>query len=159
MPMSNDERSRYAEKRRERIYTYMTQDPPVPLAHIMQMEGLTERPLRKYIRELELEYGITYIHTPGTRGGDSLMPYGLSDATVRFRSNLGDELFKVTGPTNDVGVNGRVDAAPHVGLNPREQIRAEGKPFNHDWTLSQMERLARTLGEDPREFILKCLTT
>lgn len=158
MGMTVKERAENAKLRKERILTYIQQDPPVPFNNIMSMEGISERILRAIISELQNEHGIKYIDTPKSKSGD-YMPFGLTEATARFRSMLARELYRVNGPDNPFGFKDRLEAAPAVGLNPREQIRAESKPFIHDWTLSQIERLARQLGEDPREFMLKCLTT
>lgn len=158
MGMSREDRSAYAVERRARILTFITQDPPVPLENILRMEGITDRTARGVIAELEKEHGIRYIDTPGARVGQAI-PFGLSPSTNRLRANLANELYRVTNSHNQFGFKGREDAAQAVGLNPRQQIRAENKPFGHDWTLSQIERLARTLGEDPWEFLLKCTTT
>lgn len=158
MGMSRDQRIENAKLRKERVRKLITQPNPLPLSHIMAMEGMTERPLRQLIKEIEREEGIEYIGTPACKGEGSPPP-GLTEATSRLRSNLANELYRITNPHNAFGIIGREDAAPLVGLNPRQQIRAENKPFTHDWTLSQIERLARTLGEDPWEFLLKCLST
>lgn len=159
MGMSASEQAEYARRRKERILTYLTQDPPVSLVNIMAMEGVAERPLRLTIKELEDEHGLEYLGSVGARTGAS-MPYGLTEATARFRARLADHLYRITDvDTSIVNIKGRTEAAPIVGLNPREQIRAEQKPFAYDWSLSQMERLARALGKDPRDFILDCLSS
>ena len=158
MGMTNEQRTAAARLRKARVLDYITQDPPVPLPHIMQMEGMSERPLRAMIRELETEHGVKYTTTAGAKKGD-LPAFGLSEATSRLRSRLARELYRLTAPENEFNLDGRMQVAPMTGLNPREQIRAEEAPWGHDWTLSQIERLARSLGEDPREFMLKCLTT
>lgn len=158
MGASREEATEIALKRKQRILEYITQNPPVPISIISEMEGIHDRPLRQIVKELEEEHGIKYICTEGARRGSDL-PYGITEATNRLRANFGNELYKVTNPNNDFGYRNRHDAAPAVGMNNREQIRAETKPFCHDWKLSQIERLARRLGEDPREFLLRCLTT
>lgn len=157
MEISRDEVSDVRNRRKQRILSYITQDPPVPLKNIVAMEGATTPHIRVMIQELEEEHGIKYLGTIGVRqGGD--MPYGLTDATNRLRANLATELYQLTCEDNDFGFRSRRDVAPVVGMHNREQIRAENKPFTHDWTLSQIERLANHLGEDPREFLLRCLT-
>jgi hypothetical protein len=158
MGMKLEERSEYARTRKARILQYITQDPPVSLYNVMSMEGMSERPLRVVLKELEQEHGVKYLGTAAARD-DGGMPYGLTDASNRLRSNLANALYRVTNPHNEFGFKGRNQVAAEVGLNPREQIRAEQTPFRHNWTLSQIERLARVLGEEPREFLLKCSTT
>lgn len=159
MGLSASEKAEYARRRKERIYAYMTQDPPVSLMNIMAMEGVAERPLRLTIKELEDEHDLDYLGTSGARTGASI-PFGLTEATVRLRARLADNLYKITDvDTSVVDIKGRQEAAPIVGLNPREQIRAEQKPFAFDWSLSQIERLARALGKDPRDFLMECLSS
>lgn len=148
-----------ARRRRERILTYITQDPPVPYANIRMMEGMHDRSCRVLIHELEEEHGIKYLNTPASKAPPTALPYGLTDATARLRGRLGDHLHSLRTRGRNHDAYGRNQIAPLVGMNPREQGRAEALPFNHDWTLSQIERLARELGEAPKEFLLKCLTT
>lgn len=157
MTLTLELRKEIARKRKERITKYITQDPPVPFYNIMKLEGMSERPLRLIIKDIEKENGISYLGTAAARDDGAPAP-GLSDSTARFRSRLAVNLFRLrTDPK--FGIAGREDLAPRVGINPREQIRAEQAPYRHDWSLGQIERLARELGEEPRDFILKCLTT
>lgn len=146
-----------AAERRERIKGYMTQDPPLSFGRIRQMEGMTDRSLRQIVKELEAELGVQYmaLHIQD-QPGDA--PYGLTTSTSRLRQKLADALYTLLERGSDGDKIGRHTAAPRVGLNNREQIRAESRPFNHDWKLSQIERLARELNRDPREFLLSCLT-
>lgn len=149
-----------AQRRKERILTYMTQDPPVDLPTIAKMEGMHERALRFLIKsEIEPENGVDYLGKASKPSATNAVPYGLSTSTARFRQKLGDHLYLLRERGNDSSHFGRNQIAPRVGMNNRQQLKAEQRPFAHDWSLSQIERLARELGEDPREFMLKCLTT
>ena len=143
--------------RRERIKEYMTADPPVSLKRIRLMEGLTDRSIRQLVKEIEAELGIDYF---GMHIRDEIdgLPYGLTSATLRLRQKLGDHIYLLNQRGSESKRIGRHSVAPRIGLNNREQIRAEQRPFNHDWTLSQIERLARELNRDPVEFLLSCLT-
>lgn len=157
--MSREEIAEFSQRRKERILTYITQDPPVPMVNIMAMEGITEKLLRDTIYDLQKDHGIKYTGTAASRAGITAV-YGLSDDTLRLRAKLADNLYAATDPdTGQLGLKGRLEACPILGMNHREQIRAESKPFNHDWTLSQIERLARALGKNPRDLLLECLTT
>lgn len=148
-----------AQRRKERILAYMTQDPPVPLNQIKLMEGMHDRACRILIQEIEQERGIKYLGSPASKTAKEALPYGLTNATARLRGRLGDHLYQLRERGNNHDNFGRNQVAPQIGLNARQQLRAEQTPFNHDWSLSQIERLARALGENPREFLLKCLTT
>lgn len=153
-----EEISRAAKERRERILQYITANPPRPLAAIKIAEGMADRSLRLVIKELEQEHGIEYLGKHSRRGKNTDIP-GLTNATTRFRQKLGDQLYLLRERGNDSNQYIRNAIAPQVGLNAQQQIRAEQKPFNHDWTLSQIERLAVQHGRDPVEFMLWCLTS
>lgn len=144
-------------RRRERIMGYISQEPPLPMSTMTQMEGITDRTIRTIIKELEVEHGFEYL-SQGFRKTKNTVPYGLTPATLRLRQMLGDQLFLLRNRGHDSTAQGRNNVAPQLGLNIREQIRAEQRPFNHDWKLSQIERLARELGRDPRELLMSCLT-
>lgn len=63
------------------------------------------------------------------------IPYGLTGATIAIRARLGGIIAKMT----EDGLS-RAEIGELTGLNARESHRAEQRPFNHDWTLSQIER-------------------
>lgn len=65
-------------------------------------------------------------------------PYGLTEKSVPFRMFLASILFSM----GERGYN-RTQIASITGLNKHESCRAERNPFNHDWTLSQIERTLR----------------
>lgn len=148
-----------AAARKERIRVMMTQDPPVPYQQIRLAEGMHDRACRGLIKEIEAELGIRYLGTPLSKGDTKDLPFGLTSATSRLRGRLADYLYQLRERGNNHDKFARNQVAPKIGLNARQQLRAEQAPFSHDWTLSQIERLAVELGEDPREFLLRCLTT
>jgi len=149
--------SEEARRRRERILGYVQQEPPMPMATIMEVEGMTNRSVRSIIKELEVEHGFDYLSQRLRKASDA-MPHGLSPATLPLRQRLGDQLYLLRQRGQNSEIQGRNSVAPQLGMNNREQIRAEQRPFNHDWKLSQIERLARELGRDPRELLMSCLT-
>lgn len=149
--------SQEALRRRERILGYVRQDPPMPLASIMEVEGITNRSARNIIKELEQQHGIDYLSQRLRKARDA-MPHGLTPATLPLRQRLGDQLYLLRQRGQNSEAQGRNAVGPQLGMNYREQIRAEARPFNHDWKLSQIERLARELGRDPRELLMSCLT-
>lgn len=141
-----------AKKRRDRIYAYITQDPPVPFNTILMMEGMHDRACRSIINEFEREHGFEYFGVASRNTTTDGLPYGLTQASARMRHGLGNALFFYVQ-----NVGSRDLVAPKIGMNKRQQIRAETKPFSHDWTVSQIERLARELGKQPMEFIIECM--
>lgn len=157
--ITRDDIQEEAARRKERILAFMTQDPPVPYNQIKLMEGMHDRACRQIIKELEAEHGLDYLGTPAAKTPKDALPYGLTTATAHLRGRLGDHLYQLRQRGNNHDNFGRNQVAPRVGLNARQQLKAEDRPFGHDWTLSQIERLARELGENPAEFLLKCLTT
>ena len=148
-----------AAARKVRILSFMTQDPPVPYENIRLMEGMHDRACRQLIKKIEAEEGIVYLGTPASKKPKDALPHGLTGATARLRGKLGDHLYQLRNRGNNHDNFGRNQVAPLIGLNNRQQTRAEQRPFAHDWTLSQIERLARELGRDPVEFLTSCLTT
>jgi len=155
--VSREEIMQAAAERRERIRGYMTQDPPLSVKQIVELEGMTDRSCRILIREIDKEFSIGYMAMK-LRPDMSATPFGLTPSTLRLRQKLGDHLYMLVERGTEGNKIGRNSVAPRVGLNGREQLRAEQRPFNHDWRLSQIERLARELNRDPREFLLSCLT-
>lgn len=156
---SRQEISEQAAERRNRILAYMTQDPPLPLPTIIKMEGMHDRSCRVIVKELDAEHELGYMANQLRRPYKDDMPHGLTTATSRFRMKLGNYVYMLRERGSDADSLSRGEVASKIGLNNRQQLRAENRPFNHDWTLSQIERLAREHGENPMEFMLKCLTT
>jgi hypothetical protein len=156
--MPQEDIMRSAQERRDRILGYMTQDPPMPVARIRDVEGITDRTARMLIARVQEETGVQY-NGLNTRDPPGSMPFGLTTASLRLRQKLGDYVYLLNQRGDKSEKIGRNRAAFRMGLNNREQIRAEQRPFNHDWKLSQIERLARELNRDPMEFLLSCLTS
>lgn len=79
------------------------------------------------------------------------LTYGLTDESRPLRARLGDHLYKLNlNPT---------DTARVVGVTAKAQKQARDRPFNHDWTLSQIERLSRECGLTFREVIISAILT
>lgn len=98
--------------------------------------------LRQIIKKLSQDHGVKYTPQAET------MPYGLTPETLTLRMFLGDKLFEVQQK-----MGGRIGATRLTGLNVREQVRAEQRPWSHDWTLSQIERLAHALGTTAKDLL------
>lgn len=133
--MTFDEYQDYAAERKSRVWEYMKQTPPLAIREIAAREGFTERYVRHQIKKLEQESGVIF-------GGWGLKyKAALSASSYRVRAQLAEQLYVLR---ERIGHPAKV--ATLVGLNPREQLRATNRPFAHDWTLSQIERLAQVLG-------------
>ena len=62
-------------------------------------------------------------------------PFGLTQDTDSLRARLGAIIATMT----ENGLS-REEIGELTGLNKRESHRAERRPFDHDWKLSQVER-------------------
>jgi hypothetical protein len=156
-PITHEAIRAAAAERKARIQGYMTETPPKPLQWIRRREGLSDRTLRLIMKEIEGETGINF-GALNIRPAKDDLPYGMTQATARLRQKLGDLTYLLRERGNNSDLYSRNSVAPLLGLNGREQLRAEQRPFNHDWTLSQIERLAREHNRSPVELLLSCLT-
>ena len=121
-----------------RILDYITGDNQLSFRAIQTSEGLSAGLARQKIKELEREHGVSYFGTAAAKGG---VPYGLTDDSRAMRARLSDALHAVARKQPD-----KAAVSALTGLNRREQRRAIERPFRHDWTVSQIERLARLVG-------------
>ena len=144
---------REAANRRERIRAMLEENPPPSLRRIAEREGMREKAVRNILEDFG-DIGAQFI-SRSIRSPRDETPYGLTPATANLRRKLGDMVFLIRQRGDHNGPN---SIAPKIGLNFQEQPKAETGPFNHDWKLSQIERLARELGRDPRELLMSCLT-
>lgn len=138
MPLTREELKDLTQRRTLRILGYVAQPHPLCLSEIAAREGMTLCKVRKVIVELERDHGFRYLGTPAARG---VANNDLAGLARPLRSRLADLLHKLT-----MQYESRELLAPVLGMNPREQLRAISKPYRHDWTLSQIERLALALG-------------
>lgn len=138
MPLTRCELKELIQRRTLRIHGYVTQPQPLCLNEIVAREGTTLCEVCKIIKRLERDRGFQYLGTPAARG---VADNDLAGLARPLRSRLADLLYKLSGQYES-----RDLLAPVLGMNPREQLRALNKPYRHDWTLSQIERLALALG-------------
>lgn len=123
-------------QRDERIVEMMRRGRPVRA--IAQMEGLEADYCRKICKSLAAREGFEYNPAKVTRSDMSFV--GLTEASRGFRRYLGDKLHKLGDDPRRV--------ARLVGMTQRCRKYAMERPFNHDWTLTQIERLAAALEMD-----------
>jgi hypothetical protein len=110
---------------------------------IAQREGLNHRVASNIINDLIAKHGLTYVPK------DDVHAYGTTNETALLRSALGGYLFDLR---QQLGGD-RAEVARLVGLNRRDQVRAEQRPFQHDWKVSEMERLAHATGITLKELL------
>ena len=112
-----------------------------PVRIIAKTIGIEHDYCRKLIVKLANENCIDY-QPDNSIERSKQPPVGISDASRRFRSRLGDMLYTLTDKSDARAV------ARQIGMPIRSQKYAKETPFNHDWTLSQIERLAISLDKD-----------
>lgn len=135
--MSISSRDDALTRRKARIVDYIKQGKP-PL-EICDLEGLdpANEP-RRMRKEIADPMGLT-INTAATAPPPAaLMEVGTKDLPIK--ANL---KTKLAGLRNN---HHYVDVGHMVGLTNKEQIRAMTSPYTHDWTISQIQRLAVACG-------------
>jgi len=119
-------------KQIERITGYIKDKYGVP--DIIDREGGDPKVISDLCREIGQQLGIKPV-----QGHTDLLPYGLSSSGpgAKLRSTLGNHLFRLTKNHHfrEVSVM--------TGLTNAEQKRALNNPPRHDWSLSQIERMAK----------------
>lgn len=121
-----------------------------PLASIAKLTGTNQDYCGDLIEKLVKEYGLTYAPAkPGTED----MPVGVTSDSHTFRNNLAPLVYDLRETDHHLQI------ARDTGLLNIAQRRASSRPHNHDWTLSQLERLARRLDIPFKEMMLKALLT
>jgi len=144
-----DQRAKLLTERDNRLAEFMRQQRPI--AAIAELEGLEADYCRKRCRVVAAERGIVY-KPPRPRPEDKAENmYGLSDESKAFRVGLGEILYK----HRESGQH-QLDVARDIGLIQAAQVRATQRPFNHNWTISQIERLAVAVGRPFKEVLLEC---
>lgn len=133
------------QSREERIVELLNRGVPFP--QIAQIEGLDIHYATRLCRQIAKKHGIS--HTPNKRRSPN-PPEGMTDASASFRTKLGTKLILLK---NQFSTR---ELAKKTGLNARAQKRATDGS-HHDWTISQLERLAGTLGISFKELVVSTL--
>lgn len=134
--VSQEVRSRLDERDQRMIQMMLIGYPTTAIA---KLEGLDQDYCRKICAKLSKDNQIVHVQRQTTSRVEA--PVGLTDASRRMRSRLADHLHELS----DLLDNDLRRVSGVVGLNLRDQKYAKERPFNHDWTLSQIERLAKGL--------------
>lgn len=113
------------------------------LSDIMIIEGLDPGNDRKRLKELAKKHGLSIIEGPRSAKKESTGPVPFVDESVNMR--LGSALREVVNATDpdEVGLV--------TGMTRTERLRAYiGR---HNWTLSQLSRLAKKINMTPGELL------
>jgi hypothetical protein len=111
---------------------------------IASRAGMNELAARRLVYNLVEQHGLTYTPTVS-----DITTFGLTNQTHPLRVELGMQLYDLRERLD----GDRTAVARLTGLNRSEQIRAEQIPFDHNWTLAQIERLALAISTTPKELI------
>lgn len=122
----------------------------MPKAYIAQTLGLHQDYCTDLINNLVRKHGLTYKPTKVDPRG---FPPGITDESRRFRAKLGDMLYSVRQNVH------HVEIGISTGLCNKAQAQASELPFNYDWRLGQLQRLAVTVGVPFKDMMLKALLT
>jgi len=101
---------------------------------IAERAGMNELAARRLINELVKVHGLSYV--PSITDDT---PFGMDQETIHLRIKLGNLIYDLR-QAND---GDRVKVARLTGLNRTEQIRAEQRPYNHNYTIAQIQRIAK----------------
>ena len=103
-----------------------------PLRAIFKIMGLSHEWGHELCKKLIKKHDIQY--TPTESGEPAL----LDEDTRKLRAKLADTLFKLKGTPTSIAIQ--------TGIPPRAQKSAISKPFDYDWKLSEISRLAAAAG-------------
>lgn len=125
-----------------------------PRKHIMQLQGLSSEGLRAAIERLRARYpDDVYQADPDQAIG--LSTPGLTDDSALIRRRLAQKLWKIRD-NNGAAPLSRHQVAEITGINVRDQKRAsEEDPYDFDFSLSHMERIAHYSGQSIVELFLE----
>jgi hypothetical protein len=138
------QRAQLLHERDENIIRFMQAQRPV--AAIAEFEGLAHDYCAKLCRRLADANGIDY-NPERTRVPTTT----LGKLSEQLRGKLGGYLKDLKQSHHSLEIT------RELGLKQMEQKRAEVRPYNHNWTLAQMERLAQLRGETLTDLLVNAL--
>lgn len=144
--MTKDERSSALDRRKDRIVKLVRQKKTVK--EICDILGLDPENEPKYLINKALE-GTGMKAAAGVP--ENWKPVGLKGGNSNFCTNLRFALERLL----DKHKQDYIAVAEITGLTQAQQKKAVSKN-QHDWTLSQIQRLADGLGESFPELVAKC---
>jgi hypothetical protein len=134
------------EAREKRIVGYIKQR--LTAAEIGRKEGLQPDYALKVRRDVAAKHGLKI-----EEGIGSAMIHGLDAESLTFRSRLADELNKLLL----VKRLSQLQVANQVGVPRKLQAKAMTDPYNYDWSLSEIQQLAKAFGLSFKDFMQQLL--
>lgn len=118
-----------------------------------RMFGYHEQTVRRVVREICVKHGLT--HTP-EEGGRGNHISATTPETYRLRVNLHNWVvaYREHWPMR---LTDR-QIATTTGMTSRGVKRVENRPHDHDWSISQIARLATAVGMTVEQLLLDCVT-
>lgn len=141
MKSKGDVRLEVREERNQRAIDMLKQGRPVPA--ICKILGMEKETGRRICNDLIEKHGIDY----QPQSFEEKLPAD----THLLRHNLSTALY------NHREINHWGLISMQTGLTNRQQHQAIDRPYTHDWSISQISRLANAQGEDFKVFMLKAL--
>lgn len=120
----------------------------IPVRTVALMEVIDPDYAYKLLRKVASDHGLDY--APGRNSGSTpkIIP-GLTEQSQLLRSRLADRLYDLNLSVQE--------AALRIGIKAKAQQSAKDRPFNYDWSLSQIERLATEAGVPFKTLLLQAL--
>jgi hypothetical protein len=136
-------RAKLIQERRERFIGYINDG--LSVRSIAQREGFEEDYVKKLRHQIAAQEGLTI-----NEGISDAVPFGFTKSGDRFRARMGDLVHEM------LNKRGRhpMELARDFGLTQTQQRTAAETPFHHNWTMSQLERLAAHEGVSFTQFML-----
>ncbi|MGN6820571.1 MAG: hypothetical protein ACTHJR_18090 [Sphingomonas sp.] len=120
-------------------------------SEIAERLGLEEDYVQRQASRIADELGIVRAKRPSRM---DKTPFGMSADSQRLRRNLGNELYYLKQDDN----LHKLEVAELTGIPQKAQLGAWERPHNYNWSITQIERLARARGRDFTEFMMEMLT-
>lgn len=126
------------------------------LVTIQKVSGVSSYAvMRREIDRICLEHGLIYTPSGGQGKFTTRFDKASTEATYTFRFNLCNWVAAYHEHFPQVTKLQLIDA---TGLTSRALDRARARPYDHDWSLTQLCRLATSLGMTFTELTSDCLS-
>lgn len=132
--------------REDRLRQFIKENRPV--SAIAQLESLEFNYAKLLVRKLIKAESLDYNPPKICKTGEQEI-VGLTQDSYHFRGRLGNHLAMIKEDSREITLK--------TGVLFRSIQVARDKPFNHDWTLSQIERLGRANGKTFKQIMLESL--
>ena len=133
-------------EREARLVAFITEGRAV--SAVALLEVVSHDYAYKLLMKVSKKFGLNYRPRRVANTAQADIP-GLTDDSQAVRARLGDLLYTLKGSQPEL--------ARLTGVASHAQLTARDRPFNYDWSLSQIERLAKAANTDFRALMLQAL--